>query len=331
MTSRAPALGDGRLMYGRTMYGNTEGAAVGSDAEVGPRASASADRPRRSARASARVGRAAGRVQPPVRAVPDARPLAGLGLLWALALFAALLAGPAVLAAVVAPVAFVATASMLRSARSAPGARQRRTPAAATAATPDAATPATTAPSPVAIAVAVSVAVALVALAALGGPIPAVLVGLAALGVAVMVSGSLGVPAVRAALVTAAPAAAAGSVVLARRQGLAVGLVLVASTCLFDAASCLMGNGLTGGVLGTVAGLATVTALGFLVAAIAVPPFQGSTPWVLTLVTGALASLGVHLGARLVGTGRSPALRRLDSLMVSGPVWVIAVALVLHK
>lgn len=280
--------------------------------------------------ASARVGRAAGRVQPPVRAVPDARPLAGLGLLWALALFAALLAGPTVLAAVVAPVAFVATASMLRSARSAPGARQRRTPAAATAATPDAATPATTAPSPVAIAVAVSVAVALVALAALGGPIPAVLVGLAALGVAVMVSGSLGVPAVRL-LVTAAPAAAAGSVVLARRQGLAVGLVLVASTCLFDAASCLMGNGLTGGVLGTVAGLATVTALGFLVAAIAVPPFQGSTPWVLTLVTGALASLGVHLGARLVGTGRSPALRRLDSLMVSGPVWVIAVALVLHK
>jgi hypothetical protein len=44
-----------------------------------------------------------------------------------------------------------------------------------------------------------------------------------------------------------------------------------------------------------------------------------------------LAPLGVALADRLVGGHRLPALRRLDSLLLAGPMWVVAVAVVLHR
>jgi hypothetical protein len=63
-----------------------------------------------------------------------------------------------------------------------------------------------------------------------------------------------------------------------------------------------------------------------------VPPFSGASPWLLGLLAAALAPFGPLVGTLLLGEreARAPALRRLDSLLVLGPVWAAA-ALVLLK
>jgi hypothetical protein len=43
------------------------------------------------------------------------------------------------------------------------------------------------------------------------------------------------------------------------------------------------------------------------------------------------APAGVALAAHVAPGVRLPALRRLDSLWLAGPAWVIAVAVVLHR
>ncbi|MGH9078278.1 MAG: hypothetical protein ACRDY0_12665, partial [Acidimicrobiales bacterium] len=251
----------------------------------------------------------------PTTAAP-APPYAALGLLWALLLLCALVEGPAWLAVLTSPVAFVATASAFRAAAASARAgahlvRRRASP-----------TPAR---------LAVSCLVAAVAFAAVGGPAVAIGAGGLAAAAAAALSPYLGLPPWRAALAAGAPSAACASVVLARHQGLAVTVVLVAACCLFDAGSTLMGRWPGGGVLGTAAGLATVAVLGFLVAALANPPFRGLTPWAMVVGAGVLSASGIRLCQRLVGGGRVPALGRLDSLVLAGPLWVVMVGLVLHK
>ena len=91
-----------------------------------------------------------------------------------------------------------------------------------------------------------------------------------------------------------------------------------------------MGTGTHGGILGAVAGAVMVAILAFLVAATLVPPYSGHRPWVMLGLIAVLAPVGVQLARRL-GSAGLPALRRLDSLLLAGPVWVVAVAVVLHR
>jgi hypothetical protein len=64
----------------------------------------------------------------------------------------------------------------------------------------------------------------------------------------------------------------------------------------------------------------------------AVPPFDGNTPWILGGMAAVLAPLGPILARHLIGdrSARVPALRRLDSLILLGPAWAVATALLLH-
>lgn len=128
-----------------------------------------------------------------------------------------------------------------------------------------------------------------------------------------------------------APLAAAVSFVVAAEQSANLALTLALVVCLYDAACYINSDGSrTGGRVGVLAGLATVAVLALFVGAIFVPPFTGVKPWLVLGITGITAALGVRLASRFPAWERLPGLRRLDSLMLAGPVWVILVATVLH-
>jgi hypothetical protein len=171
-------------------------------------------------------------------------------------------------------------------------------------------------------------------LTAIGGPGAALGVGIVLAAVAIvqliLTSGRL-----RFALVVSfaglAPAVAAASVVAARGQGLSEALTLLTAICLYDMASFLTGTGPRGGVAGALVGMVTVGVLAVFVAAVVEPPFTGRSPWVLLGLVAGLAPVGVFLAGRICPGRRLPALRRLDSLILAGPAWVIGVGLLLHR
>ena len=60
-------------------------------------------------------------------------------------------------------------------------------------------------------------------------------------------------------------------------------------------------------------------------AGVLVPPFRGPSPWILGGLTAALAPAGVVAVSRLVADPHAPVqgARRLDSLLLVGPVWAV--------
>lgn len=181
-----------------------------------------------------------------------------------------------------------------------------------------------------------------VPVAALAGPVAAG-AGVVVLAVAVLAVGGpapagkrsdgpparLG-PAASRVVVAVGPALASMSVVLARHQGPSGALALLAATLAFDAGAFMMGDArtATGGAVGVVFGLVSVAVVAVFVAAMMNPPFSGNRPWAVFAVVGAAAAAGVWLCDRAVGGVRYPALRRLDSLTLAAPAWVISLAVI---
>ena len=101
----------------------------------------------------------------------------------------------------------------------------------------------------------------------------------------------------------------------------------------YDAGTYLVGSGATSAWEGPAAGMAAIGTLTLAVAALFVPPFDGSSPLLLGALAAALAPLGRMIALALAGgSGRKvrvPALRRLDSLLALGPLWGLAAALLL--
>ncbi|MGH9054732.1 MAG: hypothetical protein ACRDYY_02505 [Acidimicrobiales bacterium] len=127
------------------------------------------------------------------------------------------------------------------------------------------------------------------------------------------------------------PIVAAAALVVARGQGLSEALTLVCAICLYDMATFVTGSsGRWLRWVGPLVGVITVGVLTVFVAAVFVPPFSGARPWVLLGLVAVLAPGGVAVGRRLAGGARLPALLRLDSLIVSGPAWVVAVYLLMR-
>ena len=127
------------------------------------------------------------------------------------------------------------------------------------------------------------------------------------------------------------PAVAAICFIIADAQSANLGLTLALLVCLYDAACYVNGHGRgVGGWTGVTAGLLSVAVLAVLVAAVLVPPFTGARPWIVVGFTGLMAPLGVALATAAPGWSRMPALRRLDSMILAAPVWVILVALFVH-
>jgi hypothetical protein len=230
------------------------------------------------------------------------------GVLWAIVVLVATVTGPIGLAVVLAPVVLMAAGSALRLTKVRPNVR------------------------PLVLALAVLVPVASVA-----GPVTWVgAVVVAAVAILAVVSSSAHPRPARVVVLVAWPAAAAGAVVAAARQDLGVALILIIAACLWDAANFVMGTGDTadiddtGGVGGAIAGSALVVLLMVAASAVVDASLRGLPIVVLALVLVTLLPAGVALGRRVTGPAVLPGFRRLDSLLVAAPVWVAAVALLLH-
>lgn len=230
-------------------------------------------------------------------------PVIRLGLLWAFLLAVAIALSPVLAALFLAPVAAVAALSAWRR-MDVPEVEPWWLAAACAGAAP---------------------------LAALGGPIPAVVAVVMGAAALVAHSARQAPPAtqLRVALCAAAPAVAASSLVVADRQSATIGLVLLAAVTIFDASNYLMGVGETGGRLGALAAMMSLAVLAVLLAGALVVPFSGASPWLLCGMVALSAPLSVAGGHRLVGAVRLPAWRRLDSLFIAGPLWVVITATLL--
>lgn len=180
-----------------------------------------------------------------------------------------------------------------------------------------------------------AVLAAIITLSALGGGL-VVTIAAAAIAVVLVASaifGPLGQPSVVRRLVfVIAPGLGAAGLIMARVQGLDIGLVLAGMVTVFDSANYLIATGAPNRWEGSVAGAASIAALTLFVAAVLVPPFTGASPWLLGGGAALLAPVGPVLARWVTGdpTAPVPALRRLDSLFLVGPAWVAGVAYLLH-
>lgn len=252
----------------------------------------------------------------PVRAFV---PVAG-SVVWVVALVGALVGSSLFTCIVVIPVAVLATVSATRAAESA-SRRSRRLLS-----------------IPRLVAAGACVVVPLAAL--LGPVVGTAILLLAVAGLTLLVLGSSFAASARPLSAIAptlvavlAPTVATTCLIIARSQGSSLALALVAATLAFDCGSFIMGHGRTavGGRFGLIFGWLSVAVVAVFVAAVMDPPFSGSRPWVVFAGVGLLAPIGVRLCGLPAGGGRLPAMRRLDSLTLCAPAWVLAAALLLHR
>ena len=245
-----------------------------------------------------------------LRVVPDVDgPHVRLGLLWAVVTFPFALAGPLFLAPWMALNALVAAGNVCRSFRRSD--RQGPVPLVAV------------------------FGAALLPLAAVVGPL-----GVATAGVVVTLAAILAVRqpeqarpvSLRASVVVPLLVGlAAASPVLLRVDSVVPAFVLLLLVCVYDASVYVVGSGSANAWEGPTAGVAFVAAVTLAVAAVFVPPFRGVSPWVLGLLAAVLAPVGPYVGSALLSdpSFKAPGLRRLDSLLVRGPLWAVAALLML--
>jgi hypothetical protein len=126
---------------------------------------------------------------------------------------------------------------------------------------------------------------------------------------------------------------AAASPVLVHRLGEAAALFLVLLVCAYDAGDFLVGTGAGTTWEGPAAGVAAVAVVGFAATVIAPAPLLEDGSATLAIVVAMLAPLGPWLGSMLVGDGARPAryVRRLDSLLLAGPVTAFVLAALLPR
>ena len=241
---------------------------------------------------------------PPLAVVPRiTRPHGRLGLAWALGTVSVVVAGPIWLAlwmGATAAAAAAQTAGVWRE-------RKER-------------------PLPV-LAAAVALALPLAAVAGAPAINAALALALLSMLVARLISQTLA-PArdVALTLVVGVPVglAAAAPVLLARLDARAA-LLLLASAAVYDAGAYLVGTGASSTWEGPVAGIAALVPLTLIAVLTFDPPFAESESLRLGLVAAVLAPFGPLAGSALLGdrNAPSPALRRIDSLLVMGPVWAL--------
>jgi hypothetical protein len=224
-----------------------------------------------------------------------------LGALWAAAAVGTLIAGHAPFALLMAAMAGAAAGQAARSWRHATPPRRPMAPAALAA------------------------AIVAVLGAAFGPAAFVVMAVLALVGAAVWAWFGTSGRATDVALTVACaavPVAAVVGPVLLRRSSLEVPFILMAYALLYDAGSWVVGSGSRHRWLGPLAGAACVIPVTMLVAALGLQ-FRGAAAWELGVLAAVLAPLGPAAGTLLLGDrrGPAPALRRIDSLILLGPIW----------
>jgi CDP-diglyceride synthetase len=240
--------------------------------------------------------------RPPLAVVHrSVRPHGRLGLAWAVVTFAVTVAGPAWLAGWLAVAAFIAGAQVCRVWR-----KKGERPIALVAA-------ALAAGLPVAASFEARYMTGVVAAGALAAFVTRLRSSTRAPSRDIALTTTIGVA---AGLAAAAP-------VLVRHTGIAATLLLLALVCLYDAGAYLVGTGASSAWEGPAAGVAALIPLTIFAEVVLVPPFAGAQPLFLGLLAAVLAPAGPVAASALLGdrSGHAPALRRLDSLLLLGPLW----------
>lgn len=247
--------------------------------------------------------------RPRLRLVHDVRgPKVRLGMIWFLTAVGAAWVGPVALAAlfgVLAAVSGLQTAYAWRRARPQP----HRILAALTGLA-----------LPVSALAGVA-AVPLAALGALAAAVAAPLLGAGARSRAVG-PGPAGLATLRCGLL---PGIAAAAIVGMDRAGFESVLTLLCLVAVYDAGDFLVGSGAANAVEGPLAGSIGVLVVTFTASILEPAPLSAAEVWGLGIATALLAPLGQLAGSALLPSGGSfaPALRRLDSLLLVAPTWLI--------
>lgn len=116
---------------------------------------------------------------------------------------------------------------------------------------------------------------------------------------------------------------AGASAVLLDRTSAAALVALIVLISGFEVGDYLVGTGASNPVEGPIAGIAASLVLTFAIASFAFDPFETGSAWVFGGLATVLTPLGSLVGSALVPSAdaRVPALRRLDSWLIVGPVW----------
>lgn len=122
---------------------------------------------------------------------------------------------------------------------------------------------------------------------------------------------------------------AAASMIEVHRVDPSAALALFLLVSAFECGDYLMGADNRWPVVGTVAGMAAVAVLSFSFFVVALPPFGGPEVFVFGAAVAVLAPLGQVAASLVLPDGRAVAsgLRRLDSLLLAGPAWLVLFAI----
>jgi hypothetical protein len=128
-----------------------------------------------------------------------------------------------------------------------------------------------------------------------------------------------------------APGIVGMSMVLLARldQGSAIALLLLVSV--YETGDYLVGSGASNPFEGPAAGVAAIVVVTFIVSTLPISALSFGQAWLFGGLVAVLAPAGQLLGSGLLPTATSPAsaLRRLDSLLLTAPVWAWGVGLAL--
>ena len=119
------------------------------------------------------------------------------------------------------------------------------------------------------------------------------------------------------------PGAAAAAVVVSYRFEPWSAAALVLAVSAYEIGDYLVGSGARNVLEGPVAGAAAVLVVHFAVTAVGLPPFELPDGLAFAVVAAVLCPLGQLAASLVLPSARAPAsaLRRLDSLLLLGPVW----------
>ena len=126
---------------------------------------------------------------------------------------------------------------------------------------------------------------------------------------------------------------AAAAPVLLHRLGPAAALFLLLLVAAYDSGDFVVGTGASTAWEGPAAGVAAVAVVGFATTVLTPRPLLEEGAATLALLVAMLAPLGPPLASVLLGSGARPAryVRRLDSLLIAGPVSAYVLAALLPR
>ncbi|WP_426574361.1 hypothetical protein [Aquihabitans sp. McL0605] len=126
---------------------------------------------------------------------------------------------------------------------------------------------------------------------------------------------------------------AAASLVLLAEYEIGALLILLVFVMVYDASDFIMGSGASNGVEGPVYGILFIAAATTLFAVLKVPPFRGVDIWSFSVLAMIACPAGQILASAMLPRANShaPALRRLDTMLVVAPAWAGLVGLYLAR